>query len=326
MKNQFPLLLFGLGLIFLLSCRKERQPTPDLDNIFGEFKIQDSLKVSATSIDFRNTPSLNISASFSIKTDWKISIKGLRSNFLFTKTAFSEKVDLNWDGKADRPPSFGNEDAEVMLTFANQPDTLKTLVGVLNPIPAQEGVVMATFLPGDEQGQGQGFSITADQVDGSIGQIANTLGGNYFELSGIDKNNWWIGGLNVFPRNRHGDTAVYPLPPISPSSLFINAYVYGFGPESKVILETVVGELDGKNGLPNESYMLQTYVRWSGWQLLSIPYSRFNLNTNPGNSQQDTDRIRNVEFKALSNGGPSNTFIKLIVANPVFTTLKPYVY
>jgi hypothetical protein len=320
-----------LFTLVVLSCRKERSPAPDLDKIYGTFSILDSLKIAGETVDFTQTPTLNISARFSIKTDLNVNIKGLTSNFEYNNSAFTDVLNLDWNGKADRPPSFGNEEVEITLSFPSLPDSIRPQpfsrkVKITSPIPPQTGYVMATFLPGDEAGSGRGYSLNTDAADGSVARIANTLGGNYFELSGTDKNNWWIGGLNLFPANRYKDTAVFPISPIAASSLYLNQYVYGYGPNSKVILEMIVNEKDGINGLPNESYMLQTNVRWNGWQLLSIPYSRFNLNSIPGNSQKDAHRIRSVEFKCLSNGGPSNTFISMSVANPVFTTIRPYVY
>jgi hypothetical protein len=320
-------LIFILPLLCTMACKSTSEPAPLLNSVYGEFKIIDSLTVDKNAVDLSVSP-LAIRASFSVLCPWKISIKGLRTGQLYTNEAFSDKVNLDWDGKANRPPSFGIEDVEIMLTVQNKPDTLRKVVSLLNPIPSQTGYVLATFVPGDEVGVGRGYSVTTDGSDlNVIGKVDNALGGNYFSLSGTDLNNWWIGGINIFPRNRYGEVApVFPIPSISGASLFLNAYIYGYGPTSKTLMEIVIYEQDGINGITNESYTRQVRVDWTGWRLLSIAYSDFTISSTPGNSVRDSDKIKSVEIKALCNGGPSNTKIALNIANPVFTTLKPYAY
>jgi len=319
MKKLVYFLMIGTAL---LSCRKDEVNLidgPNLIDVFGDFQIKTELEPKEPTVDFSNVQSTFFTCEFTTVEEWELRIEGTQSGAVKIITGSSRALNAEtaaWNGSTTQFPLFMAEECEVMLTFANQPDTLRTQIEVLAP-KVNDGFIIADFESGWNNGwttfiQSGGDMDFNIKTDGSAPQE-----GAYYNMQGTVNWDWLIGlvdfnatayGLPVLPLTDNGD------------NLFFNALVYGEPGLSNTLMLFRFDEDENGDGVFSESsedqYSYEFPVDWTGWRLVSIRYSDL-PGTGNGNGTHNPDKINKVSVLHLAN--PSSGFAKSGLDYIIFT-------
>ena len=294
MKN---IILILIAVVFL-SCQREN---PDflggsLNDQFGELLVVDSLSSNVSNFNFSLVSPRYFEAQWTKNLNWELSVVGSQSGAIKTFTGFSSKIDIansSWDGTANNFPSFLEESCTATLTLADNVDTIvmSTIVNISELKPLQDGLkVVADFEDGmptntiviPQMGENMSFKI-------ENGQAAN--GSSYYGMGGIVNWDYYLGSIKI-----PVETEEYAS--VSPLLLYFNMAIIG-GPLGEVpanqFVKIYLREADGER----YSYEINP-VNWSNWQLISVPYSDFILDSEVSNNTQDPGTINQIEIMCLS--------------------------
>ncbi|MDA3883703.1 MAG: hypothetical protein PF481_10515 [Bacteroidales bacterium] len=305
--------IFALTIVVnFVSCEKEDPVGPDIVDLYGGFKILDSLSIPSATIDFSTTDSIRFGGTWTTQNQWLLTITGRKSGAIKTlsgKTKILDTTIATWNGTADNI-FFQKEICDVSLSFTGQADTMKSTVEISGLHNYQEdGIVVHNFeistidvWPGT-QTNGTGTLIT----EGVIPQ-----GDTYLNLEGSEPGNaWYIAGLPPFQASELTDSDYLPFNDADTATTYINFFVRGNGyPETFVTLQTK--EDDNENGTHEEasedSYTHRYQVTGTEWKKVSIPLSALtNDDAAVGNNIQEISKITSVYVMLFSAGTANPT-------------------
>ena len=304
-KYALPCLLL---LMVFTACKNDEFEGPGLQDLYGEFDVVDSMTLSRKTVDFGNQESVFFGASFSKIIAWKITIKGLSSGAEKQITGKSSKIDVAnslWTGNTTVFPVFRAENCAVMMTFLNEPDTLRDTLTITAP-KTNAGILLDDFEHGLNPNYINwgihGVNFFPDSTDHPAAQ-----GDFYFRLNGTVNWDWLINKIVIPPPAN----ATYFALPSNPAGLFFNVFIYGEADKGNTLLKFEFREDDNGDGTyssaTEDRYDYQLNVDWDGWRLLSLDYSTLET---PGDGQfggangnkfHQPDKIASLEILLLSD-------------------------
>jgi hypothetical protein len=331
LKSLFYIVL--IGSTSLLSCQKDDVEGPELQDIFGEFEVLQPLTLSSNTVNFENSESVEFFAQLSIRTDWKITVTGLESGAKKVISGREREVSNGvavWDGTITFAPLFSEEQCTTMMTFKQYPDTL---FGDTITVQATKPESAIDILISDVEDSGQGFNAFTEPasfnqaVSGSYFQNLFTNPPGFMEVVPAEQQGFWamtannsgsifICGMSLASQSSQQDPEglYYDFGTLNPDHVYINALVFGFG-DGNSRMSIGMQEDDNQDGVYDRftegTYNTEFVVDWTGWKVVSIPLSSFNLSTVGGfgntdaTGQKDLDRIINIEFLLLAVEGSS---------------------
>lgn len=314
------LLLFASFFLFS-SCEQE-------ESFFGPevllapegFEITKGLSASSLSVDFASD-SLNIFATLSQRATWQLSIQGLSSTASKTFKGIDSTLNVSWDGGSDNVYLFRrNETLRAILTVlgTSQTDTLELTVSNPKDLVGDNGVLIADF-------EGRGVTPSGWWNAFKTGELIKTSDRFSDILTPQGLNCLHLRGIDIAPDGFIGQTGhpgIFDYSsagfPSDNSKLFFNFYLQGTtGTRIEVrLLQTVNGSTTGGN------YSYFRNIDWTGWRLISVPYSDFNKTNNESTSPvQLGSAITRVQFvlRTTSDGSIAEADIDF----PIFTINEP---
>jgi len=329
MKNILKLSLLALTLIITACKRDKAFEGPDLTDLYGKFKILDSLKSNVDSVDFTLVPSINFTAKFTKSIDWKITIKGLSTGAQKTITGKTKVIDFNtssWIGNTSTLPMFKSEWCSVTLTFPTEKDTLKKSIKIIKP-KVNPGYLIADFESGYNNLWTK-YVQSGALMDCQVRNVSTAAQGDfYYNMAGTV--NWdWLICLIDFPAKANGVDR-FPLN-ANPENSYFNAMVWGEPGLDNAVLLFQFKEDDNKNGTfesgTEDEYDYELKINWAGWKLISIKYSDLVTLVNgapgipKGNKQHNPNNLMQLSVLHLAN--PSSGFSKTKIDYILFTDSK----
>lgn len=308
-KALYYILAFALGTSLFASCEKEDPIGPSLVDLYGPFRILDSLTVPST-IDFTKDSLIIFGGTWSNISDWKITITGESSGAIKTIEGKSKTIDTliaSWDGTADGI-FFKKEICSIQLTFKDYSDTItaKTTITELHDY-SKDGIILEPF---------ENTPVFYFNPLGTITLITNNSipqGRKYAEIKSneeITLNNqpkWWLGGFPGFIDNtlnfNFNET----------DSIYINFFAKGLGYTGSKISITAKedqnddGEIDVEYGYTTED------INSDNWQKYSISYS--SLINNSITKKNNPSKLKELYISFVSDGieGPKGFAIDFII-------------
>ncbi|WP_306643203.1 hypothetical protein [Sanyastnella coralliicola] len=340
-----------LAFVAFTACRKDEIEGPELQDIFGEFEVLETLSSDRETVDFGVGETVNFSAQLTIRTDWTITVEGMTSGARKEITGRERDVTgevANWNGSITFAPLFSSEEALTYMTFADYPDTLWGDTITIAGIRPEQSI---DLLLGDfEEAAGWGTfaeaAATNVHVNGSYFvqdptfdtpefiQVFAGEGNGHWRMTYDNQGSVFICGINTTASASQDLPAgsTFDFQTTNPEHVYINMLVHGFG-DGNTRMSIGLQEddnLDGEYDRFNEgTYNTEILVDWKGWKVVSIPLSSFNLSTVggfgniDGTGNQDVDRIISIEFLLLSVEGTS-TFIGYGLDYVNFTRFTPW--
>ena len=302
-------LIILLGLIFFIhSCTENEFEGPSIENLYGDFEINEPLKIINTNPSFSNNEVVSFHCEFNKPVQWKISIQGLTTAASREINDFSNRIDSNivfWSGGPSQFPFFIEEDCAIELTFENEIDTLRDTITIVSAKTYENGVWLEDFEDGfpengliyyNNLGGGMTFSIENDSA---------LLGNSYFKMGGRVNWDWPLGNIdlpiNISTISQNSDNLYINIGILSDlldvhTGQFINILI---SEETNTPfndnLENNASDLFEST---MEVYKMKIPVDWQGWQLKSFRYSDFepispnNLDINYSMNPSDIKAIR----------------------------------
>lgn len=350
MRLKIILAISGLAFLSLWGCQKETIEGPELQDIFGEFEILMPLTLSSTNVNFEQGESIEFFAQLSIRTDWEITITGLESGA--RKVISGRERDIQdgeaiWNGTITFAPLFAEEECSTMMTFTQYPDTLFGDTILVESTKPESGI---DILFTDVEDSGQGFNAFTEAasfnqaVSGSYFQnlfsdppsfleVVPAEGQGFWAMTANNAGSIFICGMSLTAESSQQEPSAtyFDFGTLNPEHVYINALVFGFG-DGNSRMSIGMQEDDNQDGVYDRftegTYNTEFVVDWTGWKVVSIPLSDFNLSTVggfgniDGTGQQDLDRIINTQFLLLAVEGSGMTGYCLDYVN--FTRFEPW--
>jgi hypothetical protein len=320
--------------VFLSSCTTEDTlfDGPSLIDIYGEFAILDSLKISTTEVDFSTSQTVSFSAEFSKNVNWKIEITGDASGAVYVIEGFSRLIDETnsvWNGSASTLPMFRVEQCSVALTILNESDTLSGSVEIIGT-KTLNGFILSDFedelnpgwLPFVQSGADMSFFITDETIAAQ--------GSKYYDMGG--EVNWdWLIGLVDIPATAYG-AATFPLSS-NPADVYFNVMLSKIPSLSNAIVLFQFKEDDDGDGIytaaSEDIFSFEVKLTANdGWQLYSIKYADLptlinGAPTDPlGNGIYEPEKLHMISVLMLAN--PTSGYAQAFMDLMVFTENEPF--
>ncbi|MDG1260276.1 MAG: hypothetical protein P8H59_06545 [Flavobacteriales bacterium] len=349
MKNA--LILICVAFVAFVGCRKDEIEGPELQDIFGEFDVFESLTADSETVNFENGEMITFSAQLSIRTDWVITVEGMTSGARYEIEGRERDIQgdvATWNGRITFAPLFSTEDVKTYMTFVNYPDTLWgdtiTVEGVKPE--ALVDVLISDFSTGNGWGSFAEAAATNQQLTGSYFvqnplnpepdfiQVFSPEGEGHWRMTYLNNNSIFICGANILAeQSQQAETSPYfELGTTNPDNVYINMLIHGFG-DGNTRMSIGLQEDDNLDGAYDRftegTYNTELVVDWVGWKVVSIPLSSFNISTVggfgniDGTGNQDIDRILSVEFLLLAAEG-STGFVGYGMDYCNFTRYTPW--
>ncbi|GAB1448029.1 hypothetical protein MASR2M44_10340 [Bacteroidota bacterium] len=315
--------IFLLGI--LAGCKKDSvSEGPDLNDLFGEFKVIEPLRASQKTVDFKSGGSVEFKARLSIRTNWTLEVIGINSGARKVYTGNAKDFEnglINWDGTISFAPFFRkNESAYARLSFENYPDTLYSdTVQILESRPTPSVDILIDDFESPQrpyntfqEGQ-QAYNSTAVNFQG-VGPAEKTrfyaMSGNHGPTASL-----FLCGMNLSSKISQGTgNSYFQFATDNPKKLFFNAFIYGWG-DNKAELSIEFQEDDNQDGTyqpaQEGTYTYKIPVNWTGWKLVSFSYDDTKISTSGGfgnqdrNGKKELDRIIATQFLLLAQPGTS---------------------
>jgi hypothetical protein len=298
--------LIGTCLIVFTSCKHDNTDIvgPSICGITEKFSINTALNVNSSTPDLSSTPLL-FSASFNENARWKIVVKGTQSGAIKEISGVGKTISENWDGNSDNVYFFRKELCKTTL-YITCKDPIQGPQFTLTGTKVYGGVLVSNF---DGSGLVSTWSTSSQGTlnKASIDSVITPPQGKYYyTMQGVDDDADYGVGLLM----HNGVT--YNLS-TNPDSVFLNVYLYGI-PNTRVDLRVL--ELDG------DQYTYVQSVTWSGWKLISVPYSSFDLSSGTGVNGKNPNLCNRVRF--LLKSSPPGATVECSLDYIVFTQGKPF--
>lgn len=300
MKNHFLILVLAVSF---LSCEREN---PDflggsLNDQFGELFVLDSLKSNTSAFNFSIVSPRFFEAQWSKSLNWDLSVVGLQSGANKTFSGFSNKLDLDntsWNGSADDFPSFGTEACQATLTLSDNTDTIvmSTTVGISALKPLQNGLkVVADFEDGLPVNT---LPFVQSGAELLVTENSAAVGSHYLHMGGYVPYDYLLTSVKIPVDNMDMYSSTSPL--LMYFNMATIGGIIGEVPANQ-FLKIIIREDDGSTIASGEKYSIEINpVNWSSWQLFTLPYSDFVLESAPVNDLREPGKINQIEIMCLS--------------------------
>ena len=315
-RQQYILTIISFFLLF--GCTKDEVEGPLINDIYGDFYINQPFLVINKTPDFSIDELVKFQCEFNKNINWKISITGMATGSHKIISGFSNSVDSNvsiWNGNTSQYPFFKKEYCSIELTFLDEPDTLRDTIEIMGSKLYNDGFIIADFengLPLESI-----LYINPNNFVNDTFVVASDLpllGNNYFKARGRVNWEWNIGKLDF--KLDYNST-------ISAENLYINIGVLSdtVNLHTGQFINILISESDlpynddlSNNGADifetsMEVYKMKIPVDWNGWQILSFRYSDFEellpnalgvtFNKNPNNISG-----MRIAFQSCPSSGP----------------------
>lgn len=305
MKNIFiHTIIISVLALSLVSCEKENPVGPNLEDLYGSFRITDSLSNNPT-VDFTTDGNVQFLGDWSLITDWKLEIVGRTSGSVKTITGKSKTLDTligQWNGTSDGL-FFKQEKCDVTLTFPEHPDTMRSTVTISKVHDYKnDGILLADF-----ETAALSFNMSGNTT---LAQRDNTFeitpqGSYCYNLKATEPGNaWWLGGFSAITAKALLSVDHFPFIEQDTATTYVNFFAYGYGYEDSSI-DFTFKEDDNNDGTCNEN----TEDAWShkvtivspGWNKISFPLSAL-TNSKVGNGKLEINKISILYISLMSNG------------------------
>ncbi|HPY83004.1 MAG: hypothetical protein M0R02_08670 [Bacteroidales bacterium] len=299
MKNvylQTFIVLFAIISIF--GCEKEEPIGPNLEDLYGAFRIFDSLGVSHNQIDFSTSEQIRFTGSWSTISNFTITIVGQTSGAIKTiqgKSSTLDSVVYDWNGTADGI-FFKEEICDINLSLTEQDVSMKTTVTITGKRDySHDGIILKTFEGTATEEFWGGNGNNKKQID----QDDAPEGSNYYYMEGTEPGNaYWIGSFAPITASAVAGTPHLPFEMGTAATTYINFFIRGHGYANSVVnFQTKIDNEDGSEG----SYSYRYEVTETEWQKISIPLNEL-TSDDDATPLQDVDKISTIYVMLFSNG------------------------
>jgi hypothetical protein len=300
MKNIFLVLLIAITFI---SCERGDSDFlgGSLNDQFGELLVLDSLKSNTSNFNFSHTSPRFFEAQWSKNLNWNLTVVGTQTGASKTFSGYSNKLDFDntsWNGTSDDFPSFTQESCEATLTLSDNDTSLEmsTTVNIDALKPLQDGLkVIADFEDGFPLNTLPLVQAGAKLV---ITEDSAAVGSKYLHMGGYVPYDYLLTSIKIPVQEMDMFSSTSPL------LLYFNMATIG-GMVGEVpanqFLKIIIREGDGATLANGEKYSAEINpVNWSDWQLFSLPYSDFVLESASVNNLREPGRINQIEIMCLS--------------------------
>ena len=318
MKNIFiHTIIISVLALSLVSCEKEGSVGPNLEDLYGSFRIIDSLS-NNPSVDFTTDEYVQFLGNWSLITDWKLEIVGRTSGSVKTITGKSKTLDTligQWNGTSDGL-FFKQEKCDVMLTFADQSDTMRTTVTISKVHDySNDGIVLADF---------EGSVNFNASGNTTINKKENTLivpqGSYYYHMEGSEPgNSWWIGGLAAINAQTLQSQNFFKFTIADTATTYINLFYYGYGYTDSQLNFSFDCDINS-DGTKDKSYEYNVPVEEIGWHKVSFKLSQ--LKSNNVLIQSEVEKLTTLYISLISKG-TARTNIGCSIDYIIITQGKP---
>jgi hypothetical protein len=304
-------LVFSLTLLVLGGCQRDLEPAgPLLTDLYGNFRVLEPLAVSATQVNFATGEQAHFSARMSILVDWQIEITGRTSGAVKRITGKSRSIELTnsrWLGETTQFPTFGVETCDVMLTFKDQPDTLRSTIEVTGK-RVLDAIILDNFETG-VAGTWVPFIQTGAEMKFRVDSTPPLAEGNqYYKMGGTV--GWdWLKGMLTLNAAAYNSTDGFGLPNNASSVYFNGIFRQRAGLNNGIILlqfrEDDNG--DGTFNAANEDMWAIEIRPGDNWELRSIRYADLTALENgapaapKGNTLHEPHKLLRVDVLFLGN-------------------------
>ncbi|MFM1930982.1 MAG: hypothetical protein RL226_285, partial [Bacteroidota bacterium] len=304
---------------------------PELQDIFGEFDVIETLRADRDTVDFSIGQTVNFEAELTIRTDWTIHITGLTSGARKQITGRERLIDgqsANWNGSITFAPLFESELCATMMTFKDHPDTLygdTIFVESIRPEQSVDVLISDFETPGGWGSFAEAAATNQLTTTGYFVQDPNSTTPLFIQVTAPEGNGHWrmtyqnissvfICGANMAAANSSQSPAgtYFNVGTSNPDHVYINMLVHGFG-DGRTRLSIGLQEDDDLDGsydrFTEGTYNHELLIDWVGWKVVSIPLNAFNLSTVAGfgnidgTGTQNIDRIIQLEYLLLAAEG-----------------------
>ena len=311
---------------FFTSCEKDKIEGPNLNDMYGELTIIESLNVIGDSADFSVGDNMYFTASFSKQVDWKIKIEGLNSGsvkIISGKSNDINQLNSTWDGGSTHLPFFISEDCDIQLTFEMYDDTIYRQLNIQEEKEYNnENTVLITDFENGFNPNFTGFfnaGCTKALTNGGAGQ-----GVKFLQQFGTCDWDWLIGYVDYYSTYWYDQNELVN----NPSQVYFNIMINGDStisqasnvPNSLFKLEFYEDENgDGYYDANTEDrYDYEFDVDWNGWRMVSLCYNdveKLVLATSGGNAVRNPSKISNVRTLLLANpdSGPAKADVDFLI-------------
>lgn len=294
-------LLITLSAFCLFSCEKDYENDyigNSLNDQFGDLIVYDSLRSSSEIFSFQSNNRNYFEAEWSKNLNWELTITGTESNAQKKISGFNSFISIDnseWKGYADDFPSFKTENcvAELVLIDNESQLSMSTFITTSDlKLEQSDLFIVADF----EDGVAPQNSISFSQAGASLTVVQGDAakGSYYYAMGGNVSFDYYLGSIKIPVDNNE-------ISPEVPSALvFFNIGIMG-GNFSEVPADQFIKILAKEND--GDVYVTSfNPVNWSDWQLKSISYNDFELEsfTDQTNGQHDPSEIFQIEAMCLS--------------------------
>ncbi len=335
---------FGLlaisGLLATGSCRELDPEGPELQDIFGEFRILTPLTQDRTTVDFSAGETVEFISELSVRTEWTLSIRSIETGARKILEG-NEKLIMGdvarWNGSVTFAPLFSaGEHIVATMLFADFPDSTMVsdtiLITGAKPLPAG-GYLISDFEDPDQVFEKFSEFSFEETSNGIESLFPAAIGSSYWYMFGRDNNNSvFVCGVRITSTSAQG-TPVYEFATENEDKVWFNMFVFGPGvPNTLLVIDFQEDDnLDGTYVSTQEgTYNYQIAIDWTGWRIISFPYSATAISTNGGlgnvdaNGKREVDRIIATQFILLSAGGQEDNPVGFGLDHAIFTINGPF--
>lgn len=301
------------------SCEKDEIIGPNYTQVKNaDINITQSLSSSGSSKNFTNKETVTFTAELEFDKEWIITITGDNSSATRTYNGIGSDISITWDGSTGGTlPLFIAEPITVTLSFPDNATITETIsftsTGARNI--DEGGVLVSDFTSAPvvtwgNPGWESDFPLTTN-ANTDYTQPDNTP---YFYQVGAP---WQPASPYVditYIPSLYTDLAT-PLYPLyaDPARIYFNVMVYGDPASSDTwaILQMVE-----KSGV---EFTYDLRPNWTGWKLLSIPYTDF-----VGAGTPNPTQLEKIGVVLLSDATlPSSQNVSIALDHMIFTFDKP---
>ncbi|MEM6261463.1 MAG: hypothetical protein AAGI38_03070 [Bacteroidota bacterium] len=277
-------LLLGAWGMFSSCNHDTDEDGPSLVDRFGPFRLEDSLSVSAPTVDFANGETVFFTAAFNKNVNWTVTITGQESGSVKEITGFSRELNpetATWDGTTTELPLFRAEPCTAVLTVEGEDSLqLTTQLEVLSG-RVYEGSLITDFEAAGPNIVQRNFEFEFTARVGVTQEIPAGSGESCLLLEGTDRedggatDNFFVGLFEILAPVT-GEQFI-PVPSTVPEDVVFNCFIYGNGDPATIAIVDFYADGNG-NGTYEEGPDTQfttgnINVTWTGWQLFSITMS-----------------------------------------------------
>lgn len=317
------------------ACDREDEgfDGPNLEDLYGDFRVLDDIQTSRTTVDFANGEDVHFTASTSIATEWVIEITGQQTGAQKTISGKSRIIDADnstWNGSTTIFPVFAEEPCDVKLYFPGYEDTLISSVTVTGK-KINDGLLVTDFEDETAQSDWDLFIQSGADMSFNFSDQGTVPESNlYFDMGG--EVNWdWLIGYLYLPATALG-TPTFELN-TDPEVVYFNCLVHIPEGINNALLLLQFPEDDNEDGSHNANtedmwaYELRPSDIGTGWQTLSLRYSDMVTLVNgapgdpAGNGLHEPNKLLQVNFLMLAN--PASGYSQTLIDYVIFTENGP---